>query len=257
MKENLKEWLIGFLSMHRTEVAFAGVSCLCSVVAVVMFYGSSGEAHEAIVVGAADRQSGGDAKRAGMVERAAQVEAPSDVQADAKKIFVDVSGAVLYPGVLELNLGDRLSEAVDKAGGLSVQADTDFYARNYNASRILYDQEKIYIPRVDEVAQGVFIEGRYIINHSLEKLSTKSESSQMVEGSDDLLSDGNSEEPATDKVNINSATEAELDTLPGVGSATAKKIIGKRPYASLDELLEKKVLSQGTYDKIIDLVIVN
>lgn len=55
-------------------------------------------------------------------------------------------------------------------------------------------------------------------------------------------------------ISINSATEQELDTLPGIGSATAKKIIASRPYSSVDELLTKKAVSASVFAKIKDLI---
>lgn len=58
----------------------------------------------------------------------------------------------------------------------------------------------------------------------------------------------------TGLVNINSATEEELDTLPGVGPATAKKIIASRPYSSVDELLTQKAVTASVYQKIKDLI---
>jgi len=56
-------------------------------------------------------------------------------------------------------------------------------------------------------------------------------------------------------VDLNSATTDELEALPGIGKATAKKIIEHRPYARKDELVEKKIVSRGTYDKIRDRVV--
>ncbi len=55
-------------------------------------------------------------------------------------------------------------------------------------------------------------------------------------------------------ININSATEQELDSLPGVGPATVKKIIASRPYSSLDELLSQKAVSVSVFAKIKDLI---
>lgn len=57
-------------------------------------------------------------------------------------------------------------------------------------------------------------------------------------------------ETRTAPVDLNSATAAELEALPGIGKATAKKIIDNRPYGRTDELIDKKIVSKSTYDKI-------
>jgi len=56
-------------------------------------------------------------------------------------------------------------------------------------------------------------------------------------------------------IDLNSATKAELETLPGIGDAYADKIIAGRPYARKDQLVTKKVIPQATFDKIKDNVI--
>ena len=66
---------------------------------------------------------------------------------------------------------------------------------------------------------------------------------------------GKAAETRTAPVDLNSATAAELEALPGIGKATAKKIIDNRPYERKDDLLNKKIVSKGTYDKISDRIV--
>jgi competence protein ComEA len=57
------------------------------------------------------------------------------------------------------------------------------------------------------------------------------------------------------QLDLNSAPEADLKALPGIGDAYAKKIVDNRPYARKDDLVKKKVVPQATYDKIKDQVV--
>lgn len=62
--------------------------------------------------------------------------------------------------------------------------------------------------------------------------------------------------PEMEMIDINSATEAELKAIPGIGDAYAKKIVSGRPFSNKSQLLSKKIIPKGVYDKIKDMIIV-
>jgi competence protein ComEA len=66
---------------------------------------------------------------------------------------------------------------------------------------------------------------------------------------------GRAAETRTAPIDLNSATASDLEALPGVGKATAKKIIDNRPYERKDDLVSKKIVSKSTYDKISDRIV--
>ena len=67
--------------------------------------------------------------------------------------------------------------------------------------------------------------------------------------------DGKKPDAKAEKLDINSATEAQLKDLPGIGEARAKDIVKNRPYAGKDDLVTKKILPKAVYDKIKDQII--
>ncbi|HKZ35074.1 MAG TPA: ComEA family DNA-binding protein [Patescibacteria group bacterium] len=134
------------------------------------------------------------------------------------EIYVDVGGEVENPGLYQLSAGARVNDALSAAGGLSLEADRDWVEQTLNLAAKVNDGDKLFIPAVQE--------------------------------STDESTGGT--QAATDKINLNTASAAELDTLYGVGPATANKIIDGRPYAKTEDLLAKKVVSQSVFDRIKD-----
>lgn len=145
-----------------------------------------------------------------------------------KQISVDISGAVVKSGVYQLSEGARVEDVLKAAGGLTDQANQQYVAKSLNLAQKLVDGSKIYIPSEDEAYTGL---GQ--TTGSVAGASTNSS-----------------------QVNINSATQVQLEALPGVGAVTAGKIISGRPYQSVDELVSKKIVGKAVYERIKDLVVV-
>lgn len=78
-----------------------------------------------------------------------------EINTEEEFIYVHISGAVNYPGLVKLNKGERLFEALEKAGGMTEKADVD----RINLSIILSDQDKVFIPEIGE-------SGEYLITNS-------------------------------------------------------------------------------------------
>ncbi|MEO8252235.1 MAG: helix-hairpin-helix domain-containing protein [Chloroflexota bacterium] len=138
-------------------------------------------------------------------------------------LVVDVEGAVLRPGIIEAAAGSRVSDAVAAAGGYSPLADLAAAAAQVNLAAVLRDGQQIVVPQIGVAAAGGSTAGG---------------------GSGGL-------------VNLNSATPEALDALPGIGPVTVQKIVAARtqkPFATLEELLTRKVLTNAQLDKIRDLV---
>jgi competence protein ComEA len=140
-------------------------------------------------------------------------------------LVIDVEGGVAHPGIARLAAGSRVADAIVAAGGYGPEADL-LEAAKLNLAAPLTDGQQVFVP----------LRGS---------------------GGGAATSGPEAGGGAGALVNLNTATPEQLDTLPGIGPVTVQKIVAarqERPFASLEELTERKVLTSSQVDKIRALV---
>lgn len=140
---------------------------------------------------------------------------------ETRSILVHVAGAVKNPGVYSLKEGERVKDAIEAAGGHMVDADI----LRLNLAQKLYDEDKLYVPKIGETPED--LEGTGLSGGSIVGLTSKD--------------DG--------KVDINTASEAELTELPGVGPVTAQKIVDYRNTNGKFDIIDDIKNVSGIGDK--------
>ncbi|MBC8450474.1 MAG: ComEA family DNA-binding protein [Chloroflexi bacterium] len=146
-----------------------------------------------------------------------------------RPLRVYVSGAVQAPDVYELPADSIIEDAIGAAGGATDDADLEAI----NQALSLSDGMQVHVPRRQENSPTPPVV-------SVPLLQTTS---------------GFSSGPAG-RVNINTATAEELDTLPGIGPAMAQRIIEGRPYGSIEDIMRVKGIGEATFEKLKDLIAV-
>ena len=146
------------------------------------------------------------------------------------KIYIHITGEVKKPGVIELNSGDRVIDAIEKAGGETKQADLS----QVNLAYKVEDGQKIYIPNKNEKITEYIWSGNSNNN-----------------GDSNL---NNKEQKEGKKVNINTANQSELDGLPGIGPALAQRIIDFREengeFKSIEDIQNVKGIGEAKFEEI-------
>lgn len=140
---------------------------------------------------------------------------------EVKNILVDIEGAVVRPGVYEMNVGARVKDVLVKSGGFSGDADRIYAQKMVNLAELLKDGQKIYFPFLKDTPK--------VIGYS----------------------EANS---SNNFVNVNTSSVKELDTLWGIGEARAENIVKNRPYSSLEEMVSKKVITQQILERNKDVM---
>ena len=169
----------------------------------------------------------------------------SEKDVGVKEITVYISGQVAKEGVVTLSSDQRLADAVEKLGGLTKNADTN----NINLAMKLEDEKHYIIPKEGEVIQN------------------NSDSSQVTSNKDNNNQANNSSNNATqtdsqgNKININTADLKQLDDIPGVGEATANKILSYRDengeFKSIEEIKNVNGIGDKKFENMKDLICVN
>lgn len=148
-----------------------------------------------------------------------------------EKIYVQISGEIKYPGVYEMLDGDRVFQLVEKAGGLTENADVN----SINLSKKLIDGEKVIIFAKKELNNE-----QNLINQTSSSLTTQSNKSNLI--------------------NINTATQSELESLPGIGPTLAQRIIEYREnngyFQKIEDIKKVSGIGDKKFEAIKDLITV-
>ena len=174
-------------------------------------------------------------------------EAVSDREMQQAMIYVDVCGAVANPGVFQLAAGSRVFQAIEAAGGYLPEAALTCV----NRAGVLTDGQQLYILTQEEMErQGL-------------------DPAEMSEASDGQMNGSagtgqntgmTAQVQQDNRININTADEAQLTTLTGIGATRAQAIIAYReengPFAAIEDIMNVQGIKEGTFAKIKDEIVV-
>ena len=171
-----------------------------------------------------------------VLENETMVKASNTVD-DEDIVVVHMTGCVKNPGVVKLKEGSRIEDAIEAAGGLTDDADIS----NVNLAYVLDDGTKIKIPSVNEIGK----DDSYISEES---------------GADVILNENTGGVEKSSIVNINKASEVELQTLPGIGASLAGRIIEYREtngkFKSIEDIKNVSGIGEAKFDSIKDFITV-
>lgn len=170
-----------------------------------------------------------------------------DTEIEKGKIYVYITGEVNNSGVVILNEGSRIIDAINAAGGTTNNADIS----DINLVYIVEDGMKIVIPNSETLKN----------NPNFKCITSESSNGSDDENSiDEKVSEDtpDSKDKNNSKVNINTATQTELETLPGIGPSLALKIINYRKengkFSSIDDIKNVNGIGESKFNSIKDLI---
>jgi competence protein ComEA len=210
----------------RSAIITGGLALLLAIGAFVMAFGSGSGGTVAV--------EGGIPLDGGESGVSANADSPA-ASGDGRIVVVEIVGAIERPGVFRLPADSRVGDLVAAAGGYGPRVDADRAGRELNLAAALKDGDQIRVPSRDDPAAP---SGRPITGGG---------------------GQGAAGAPGSGPIDLNRATEAELDTLPGIGPVTAAKIVASRdeqPFAAVEDLRTRKLVGEKTFASLKDLVTV-
>lgn len=161
----------------------------------------------------------------------------NEIQNNVKsKIVIYIAGAVKNEGIYELDENSRIADSIEKAGGLTEDANIN----NINLAYMLEDGMKVYIPKKTDKNEVEDDTNIYVSKENGNINSSKDTNSQ------------------NNKININTATQSELETLPGIGPSIATKIINYRKengkFVNIEDIKKVSGIGDSKYLQIKDLI---
>ncbi len=155
----------------------------------------------------------------------------NEAAAEPEIIKVDVKGAVKSPGIFTAQAGDRVIDLISSAGSFTEKADTD----KVNFAQIIEDQMVIYVPEIGEEDKG-----------DLENIQVGTSGDAVTKGTSGGL------------VNLNTATQEDLQTLTGIGPSKANAILEYREtvgkFKEVDELKQVTGIGDKTFERLRDSI---
>lgn len=184
------------------------------------------------------------------------------VRTEPDVICVHVCGAVQLPGVYELRAGSRVYEAVQAAGGFAEEADQSYV----NQAQELADGVKLVIPTLEETEEVLdrerAAEGQDVGEN--ENSDGKSGSARIGIVTDTFFAEtenAGQDQDKNAKININTASEAQLCDIPGIGATRAAAIAAYREahgeFRKPEDIMKVNGIKEGMYEKIKDSICVN
>ena len=208
----------------------------------------------------------GHEETAQQVQKLAEQPAVAEVQ--EIKITVCVSGAVVKPGLYEVKKGSRAQQVIELAGGVTEEADMD----KVNLAQLCKDGGHIKVPRLSKARMKKLATEKNVrtsINGGMEKLRKNGGTTYADMGTDAGQGAGTEEtvvatnperkyypgnkKPGEAQISLNSASEAELTQLPGVGAATARRIVtfrNQHRFQSIEDIMKIPGIGPAKFAKM-------